>query len=170
MKLHLLILICLILHNHRQTAQGQPRYQVSSIPYQPLSSEPKPVSLPFDGIGHLHPHHPAREPEVLCPSCLDARLIQHYHIKGCTPVVLSQCKCPSRFKCPVDMPPSKPKNGKLNSRFMGFSDSPGIEGRSMKLTEEGDIKVNYVFFDTDTSENGKLPCSIFFIYCLGFFP
>lgn len=59
-----------------------------------------------DNIGHSHPHFRAAAKvaaaaAVECPACLDARLVQHYHARGCTPIIRRHCQCPSRFKCPA---------------------------------------------------------------------
>lgn len=55
-----------------------------------------------DNIGHSHPHFRwAKTTEVVCPACLDARLVQHYNARGCTPIIRKHCECPSRFKCPA---------------------------------------------------------------------
>lgn len=54
---------------------------------------------PWDPIGHTHSHMPQGH---VCPACLDTRLMRHYYKRGCEPVTLSHCTCPSRFKCPVN--------------------------------------------------------------------
>lgn len=51
----------------------------------------------WDPIGHSHPHVPR---SFECPECLDTRLMQHYLVRGCRPVILGRCVCPSRFECP----------------------------------------------------------------------
>ena len=36
-----------------------------------------------------------------CPECLERRFIQHYMMRGCTPVIKGGCHCPSRYECPT---------------------------------------------------------------------
>ncbi|XP_046917019.2 uncharacterized protein LOC124497411 [Dermatophagoides farinae] len=47
--------------------------------------------------GHNHPHRSLSHSP--CPQCLDARLIQHYRVRKCRPIIPGGCQCPSRFNC-----------------------------------------------------------------------
>lgn len=104
------------------STQTQTRTQLvnTDANYETAPSAPQPSAVYHndDGIGHLHHRHhqQAEGNSVACPACLDARLIQHYHIRGCTAVTLGHCHCPSRFKCPVDVPTSRAIGGMKNSR------------------------------------------------------
>lgn len=143
-----LLLILLIL-NISCTLYAQTRTQLVSTNtnYQASASAPQTSSQVFqndDGIGHLHHRHQVKggssSSSIACPACLDARLIQHYHVRGCRAVTLGSCTCPSRFKCPVDVPTSRTIGHGKNSRSIRGGQSPTEQannGRSLKLTSFG---------------------------------
>ncbi|KAJ6225729.1 hypothetical protein RDWZM_004274 [Blomia tropicalis] len=137
---------------------GRPQVTIPRESMIAESSEPEPTkALPFDGIGHIHPHQSNISPET-CPACLDARLIQHYKHKGCTPVIYAGCKCPSRFRCPVDMPTNRIKSGRSNG-FAGQNmdqRSSSSSSSPMIITESGEITFEGCRYNGSTYQMGQI--------------
>lgn len=140
-----LFLLILIILNSSFTSYAQTRTQLvnTNSKYESSASSPQASAQVYqndDGIGHLHHRHVlngGRSSSMACPACLDARLIQHYHVRGCTAVTLGHCTCPSRFKCPVDVPASRSLGHGKNSRSIRGGQSSleqANNGRSLKLT------------------------------------
>nr|XP_027194433.1 uncharacterized protein LOC113789138 [Dermatophagoides pteronyssinus] len=72
--------------------------------------------------GHNHPHRSLNYSP--CPSCLDERLIQHYRVRKCRPIIPGGCSCPSRFNCNNNNNNDVGKNNKSNNiRNIRFMDS-----------------------------------------------
>lgn len=134
------LLLCLLFITSCTHAQHRTQLVNTNANYEASASATKPSTVyqNDDGIGHLHHRHQSEGNSIACPACLDARLIQHYHIRGCTAVTLGHCQCPSRFKCPVDVPSSRTIGGLKNSRSIrgggGHSSTDQNNGRSLKMT------------------------------------